>query len=171
MAADGGQTRDEHSFSPQDGNDRAFRDALGRFTTGVTVVTAPGPIGMTVNSFTGLSLDPALILWSPAKSSSRHDAFVQNDHFALHVLALDQVAFCKRFTRGGAGFDGLPFDLNAHDVPLLHDTLARFECTVAARHDAGDHTIIVGKVARVTTTEGEALCFAQGRYGRFSPVT
>lgn len=171
MAADGAQTGAEQTFAPQGGNDRAFRDALGRFTTGVTVVTAPGPIGMTVNSFTGLSLDPALILWSPAKSSSRHDAFVQTNHFALHVLALDQVAHCARFTRGGAGFDGLHFDLNADDVPLLHGTLARFECSVAARHDAGDHTIVVGKVARVTMTEGEALCFAQGRYGRFMPVT
>ncbi|MDH4413600.1 MAG: flavin reductase family protein [Rhizobium sp.] len=161
----------EAVFVPGADNHRAFRSALGSFTTGVTVVTAAtpdGPIGMTANSFASVSLDPPLVLWSPAKSSSRHAAFVGAQHFAIHVLTADQDHLSSAFTRGGSGFDGLEARMNDEGVPILPGTLARFECMQQAQHDAGDHTIIIGRVLRVAHRQGEPLCFSGGRFGRFA---
>jgi flavin reductase (DIM6/NTAB) family NADH-FMN oxidoreductase RutF len=160
----------EAVFVPGADNHRAFRNALGSFTTGVTVVTAmtsDGPIGMTVNSFASVSLDPPLVLWSPAKSSSRYGAFTGARHFAIHVLGADQDHLSAAFTRGGNGFDGIDVRANA-SVPVLPGTLARFECAEQAQHDAGDHTIIIGRVLRVAHRQGEPLCFSGGRFGRFA---
>ncbi|KPF61192.1 flavin reductase family protein [Rhizobium sp. AAP116] len=161
----------EAVFVPGADNHRAFRNALGSFTTGVTVVTATtsdGPIGMTVNSFASVSLDPPLVLWSPAKSSSRYGAFTGARHFAIHVLGADQDHLSAAFTRGGNGFDGIEVRCNDEGVPVLPGTLARFECAEQAQHDAGDHTIIIGKVLRVAHRQGEPLCFSGGRFGRFA---
>ncbi len=161
----------EAVFVPGADNHRAFRNALGSFTTGVTVVTAitgDGPIGMTVNSFASVSLDPPLVLWSPAKSSSRYGAFTGALHFAIHVLGADQDHLSAAFTRGGNGFDGIEVRFNDEGVPILPGTLARFECTQQAQHDAGDHTIIIGRVLRVAHRQGEPLCFSGGRFGRFA---
>jgi len=161
----------EAVFIPGADNHRAFRNALGSFTTGVTVVTAmtaDGPIGMTVNSFASVSLDPPLVLWSPAKSSSRYGAFTGASHFAIHVLGADQDHLSAAFTRGGNGFDGIEVRFNDEGVPVLPGTLARFECAEQAQHDAGDHTIIIGRVLRVAHRQGEPLCFSGGRFGRFA---
>lgn len=161
----------EAVFVPGADNHRAFRNALGSFTTGVTVVTATtsdGPIGMTVNSFASVSLDPPLVLWSPAKSSSRYGAFTGASHFAIHVLGADQDHLSAAFTRGGNGFDGIEVRFNDEGVPVLPGTLARFECVEQAQHDAGDHTIIIGRVLRVAHRQGEPLCFSGGRFGRFA---
>ncbi len=161
----------EAVFIPEADNHRAYRNALGSFTTGVTVVTAmtaDGPIGMTVNSFASVSLDPPLVLWSPAKSSSRYGAFTGARHFAIHVLSADQDHLSAAFTHGGSGFDGIDVRFNDEGVPVLPGTLARFECAEQAQHDAGDHTIIIGKVLRVAHRQGEPLCFSGGRFGRFA---
>ncbi|MBB4000607.1 flavin reductase family protein [Aureimonas pseudogalii] len=161
----------EHRFVPDAQNTRPLRNALGAFTTGVTVVTArgdAGPIGMTVNSFASVSLDPPLILWSPAKTSSRHGVFTAAPHFAVHVLGVDQDDLTRRFTRGGMGFDELDWQENAEGVPVLAGTIARFECARASLHDAGDHTIVLGCVLRAAHREGEPLCFSRGVFGRFS---
>lgn len=171
MATELNPSRTEALFAPEAENHRAYRNALGSFTTGVTVVTAmsaDGPIGMTVNSFASVSLDPPLVLWSPAKNSSKHDAFSGTHHFAIHVLGADQDHLSAAFTRGGAAFDGLKVEINPHGVPVLPGTLARFECVQQAQHDAGDHTIIIGKVLRVAHRQGEPLCFSGGRFGRFA---
>ena len=171
MAANDSQRSGEAVFLPEAENHRAYRNALGSFTTGVTVVTAmsaDGPIGMTVNSFASVSLDPPLVLWSPAKSSARHDLFAGAGHYAIHVLSADQHDLLARFTRGGAGFDGLDYHLNEEGVPVLSDTLARFECARANVHDAGDHTIVVGRVLRAAHGEGEPLIFSRGAFGRFA---
>lgn len=160
---------------PDPADPRAFRSALARFATGVTVVTAPdadsgAPLGITVNSFASVSLDPALVLWSAARSSLRHRHFSAAPAFAIHVLRFDQADLADRFTRNGAGFDGLSHTLNDAQVPLLEGTLARFECQTEATHEGGDHTIIIGRVTRFSTaTEGEPLVFAHGQYGRFLP--
>lgn len=170
-ANDGGGGLDERLFVPGAANQRAFRDALGQFTTGVTVVTAAspsGPLGMTVNSFASVSLDPPLVLWSPAKSSARHDPFLKARYYAIHVLGADQAPLSAAFSRGGTGFQGLDVLWTEDGVPVLPGVLARFECVQAALHDAGDHTIVIGKVVRVSQREGEPLCFAQGRFGRFA---
>ena len=159
----------EAVFAP-DADARAFRDALGRFATGVTVVTilaASGPMGMTANSFASVSLDPPLVLWSPARASSRFDLFAGAEHFAIHVLAAEQADLAGRFTRGGDGFDGLAYRSGPEGVPLLPQPLARFDCRRAAIHDGGDHVIVVGRVLRAAMRPGEPLLFSQGRFGRF----
>lgn len=162
----------EAIFAPEPQNSRALRDALGRFATGVTVVTIfteDGPMGITANSFAAVSLDPALVLWSPARASSRFDRFSEARHFAIHVLHAGQADLCARFTRGGAGFEGLETGYTAEGVPLLPETLACFECSHHAIHDGGDHAIVVGRVERVTMRAGGPLLFAQGQFGRFAP--
>jgi len=160
------------TFVPGPGTARAFRDALGRFATGVTVVTCAtpeGPLGFTANSFASLSLDPPLILWSPAKASRRYTPFVEAGHFAIHVLGAEQGGIGAGFARDGAAFAAVPWALNREGVPVIDGTLARFECSRAALHDAGDHSIVVGRVLRASLREGEPLVFASGRYGGFLP--
>ncbi|MEX1249745.1 MAG: flavin reductase family protein [Hyphomonas sp.] len=149
---------------------RAFRRALGRFATGVTIVTAPGetePVGITANSFASLSLTPPLVMWSPAKASRRHDVFVESRHFAIHILTAEQASLCESFVRGGQSFDLIDHRLNADGVPLLAGCVAVFECALTATHDAGDHTIIIGKVVRAWDSEGLGLLFVNGQ---FSPL-
>lgn len=168
--ADGSMTCDS-SFAP-DTNPRAFRDALGRFATGVTVVTIAspeGPMGFTANSFAAVSLDPPLVLWSPAKASQRYPFYEQARHYSIHVLAGDQADWVGRFVRGGAGFDGLDHDFTPEGVPVIPGALARFDCEKHATHDGGDHLIIVGRVLRAGFTQGAPLVFSQGRYGGFTP--
>lgn len=161
----------EQIFVPDAANARLFRSALGSFTTGVTVVTAmgeAGPAGMTVNSFASVSLDPPLVLWSPAKSSARHRLFTTAEHFVVHVLSVEQAHLSTRFTRGGDGFEGIDYEVNDEGVPVLAGTLARFECLRSALHDAGDHTIVVGRVLRGAHRDGEPLCFSRGNFGLFT---
>ena len=157
-------------FTPE-GNPRAFRDALGRFATGVTVVTcatADGPMGFTANSFAAVSLDPPLVLWSPAKSSSRFAHYAAARHYAIHVLDRSHGDWLARFNRGGAGFDGLGRTINAEGVPVIHGALARFDCAQHATHEGGDHLIVVGRVLRAAYRDGEPLVFSQGSYGHFA---
>lgn len=146
---------------------RAFRDALGAYATGVTIVTtasADGPIGITANSFASVSLDPPLVLWSPAKSSKRFKYFTGAKHFAVHILDGHQQQLCNGFTRDKSAFDGLDWAANDDGVPLINGCLARFECTLDAEHDAGDHTIIVGRVTGASAREGLPLLFQGGRF-------
>jgi flavin reductase (DIM6/NTAB) family NADH-FMN oxidoreductase RutF len=146
-----------------------FRKALGRFATGIAVVTArtpSGPVGVTINSFASVSLAPPLVLWSPAKASSRHSAFVNAGDFAVHVLAAGQKPLCDHFIRAGAGFATLAHTVNESGVPLLPGCAAIFECTREAVHDAGDHSIILGRVLQVHTGENSALVFRDGQFER-----
>jgi flavin reductase (DIM6/NTAB) family NADH-FMN oxidoreductase RutF len=166
-----GQHMTTLGFAPHS-DPRAFRNALGRFATGVTVITtqsADGPLGFTANSFAALSLDPPLVLWSPARSSSRFPVFSTAQAFAIHILAADQAHLGGRFVRGGAGFDGLDHDLNESGVPVLAEALARFDCRLHATHDGGDHLIVVGLVDQAMYREGAPLVFSQGGYGGFQP--
>ena len=156
---------------PTADNARLFRDALGRFATGVTLVTIAGPdgpMGFVANSFASLSLDPPLVLWSPAKSSQRYPYFAAARHYAIHVLGQHQAALPARFSRGGPGFAGLDWQPNAEAVPTLPGALARFDCAQQATHEGGDHLIIVGQVLRLALEEGEPLVFAKGRFGGFT---
>lgn len=158
-------------FVPGPDTLKDFRTALSRFATGVTIVTcqsARGPLGITANSFSSVSLDPPLVLWSPAKSSSRHDPFVEAEHFVVHVLSADQQDVCRRFTKDGLDFDGLPFEDTAHGAPLIAGCLAHFECTRHAAHDAGDHTIIIGRVLAAAATHASPLVFSGGVMGHFT---
>jgi flavin reductase (DIM6/NTAB) family NADH-FMN oxidoreductase RutF len=146
--------------------DRELRNALGRFATGVTVVTTmtrDGPLGITVNSFSSVSLDPPLVLWSPARKSTRFPAFEASSHFAIHVLAADQQPLAEHFARDG-DFGDIPHAPGIGDAPLLDGAVARLECLHAAAHDGGDHLIVVGEVLRITETEAPPLLFHRGRF-------
>jgi flavin reductase (DIM6/NTAB) family NADH-FMN oxidoreductase RutF len=147
-------------------SERELRDALGRFATGVTVVTTlteRGPLGITVNSFSSVSLDPPLVLWSPARRSSRFPAFEASTHFAIHVLAADQRPLAEHFATEG-DFPDVLHRPGLGDAPLLEGCAARLECAHAAAHDGGDHLIVVGEVLRVTESERPPLLYYRGAY-------
>lgn len=153
-------------FNPTD-DQRAFRTALSTYATGVSVVTTPssnGPVGITVNSFASVSLDPPLILWSPAKTSNRFKYFSDALHFAIHVLDAHQQDICDGFTKDKSAFEGLDCKEDENGVPLINGCLARFECTLEAKHDAGDHVIIIGHVNRASARDGLPLLFHGGRF-------
>lgn len=152
----------------RDFNERQLRDALGRFATGVTVVTtrtARGPLGITANSFSSVSLDPPLVLWSPARRSSRFPAFEAASHFAVHVLSAAQRALAEAFSRPGEGWPaGLASTPGIAGLPLLPDCAARFECRHDAAHEGGDHLIVVGEVLRIAEADLPPLLFHRGRF-------
>ena len=159
-------------FEPGPETARAFRDALGRFATGVTIVTCTdqsGPLGITANSFASVSLDPPLVLWSPARASKRFAAFEAARHFAIHILSDTQAALCSTFATNGRDFSALDWCAGEQGVPLIEDCLARFECSRHAVHEGGDHAIIVGRVETAQIGPGEPLLFSKGAYGRFTP--
>jgi len=163
-------TLNPHSFIPDAQNSREYRYALGRFGTGVTIVsidTPDGPIGMTVNSFASVSLDPPLILWSVSKSSGCCSLFESSQRFAVNVLHAEQTDLAKQFARTANDFSPEQWLLNEASVPVLNEALACFECANSAVHDGGDHTIIIGQVERATINEGEPLLFFKGQFGSF----
>lgn len=148
---------------------RAFRNALGAFTTGVTVVTtcdaAGRDVGLTVNSFNSVSLEPPLVLWSLARSSGSLPAFLQAEHFAVHILAADQEPMSNRFAQRGADkFTGIELARGEGGVPLLPGCSARFRCRTAFRHEGGDHEIFVGEVLGFEAFERAPLVFHKGGY-------
>lgn len=158
-------------FVPTQDTTRDFRDALGCFATGVTVVTAAsetGGIGMTANSFSSISLTPPLVLWSPSKTSLRYPYFEAAERFAIHVMRADQKDLALEFAKRGDAFDLVANSLSPAGVPLIDDCLVRFECVTEAIHDGGDHAIQVGRVENVLLNEGAPLVFAQSGYGAFS---
>ena len=160
-------------FAPGPGAERAFRAALGAFATGVSVVTmrgGTGPLGITANSFASLSLDPPLVLWSPARASRRYEAFAGAEHFAIHVLAADQGALAAHFARQGEDFDLPGVTQTASGAPMLPGCLTVFDCRREALHEGGDHAIVVGRVLQVHHRPGGApLVFSAGAYGGFQP--
>ncbi len=168
--ADGGAILST-TFQPGPETTRALRDALGAFATGVTVVTTKGPEGpvaITVNSFSSVSLEPALVLWSPGKFSRRHDIFVDAPKFAIHILADHQRAIADSCVKNPAPFAELGASIEEDGIPRFDGALARFECTRFAVHDAGDHSVIIGQVTEVATSPGAPLLFAKGQYGCFT---
>lgn len=134
---------------------RAFRDALGTFATGVTVVSArtlqreggPAGVGVTVNSFTSVSLDPPLVMWCIGKESQRYAAFRDAEGFAVSVLSAEQEAIARRFTLDPVIPAADPaFEAGPGGTLWLAAAVARFACRTVARHPGGDHLILVGRV-------------------------
>jgi 4-hydroxyphenylacetate 3-hydroxylase, reductase component len=149
---------------------KAFRQALGAFPTGVAVVTATQdaePVGMTVNSFTSVSLDPPLVLWCLKKDSQRYRCFVEAPGYAISILGTEHEEVSARLARQGEHkLDGLTLLRTELGPPALADALAIFECGAHAMHEGGDHMILVGRVLRFTRREaGAPLVFHRGRYG------
>lgn len=159
------------TFTPDQDHSREFRDALGCFATGVTIVTAQtpdGPVGMTANSFSSISLTPPLVLWSPSKHSKRYPAFEHASHFCIHVLRDDQKDLALEFAKRGDAFDLVDWTLTETQTPVIQDCLTSFECRTDAIHDGGDHVIVVGRVQTVRLNAGAPLIFTQSAYGGFS---
>ena len=153
---------------------RAFRDALGSFPTGVAVVTAAGAdshVGITVNSFVSVSLDPPLVLWCIDKSSERYEAFTKAKSYTVSVLGTAHQAISVQLARGGAHqLAGVPLLPTESGPPALADALAIFECDVHAVYEGGDHAILVGRVVRfVRRDAGAPLVFFRGKYGALAP--
>ncbi len=146
-----------------------FRRSLGRFATGVTVVTCQAAdgsrLGITANSFSSVSLEPPLILWNIAKVSRSLDAFLAAEYFGVSVLAADQQALSVRFARSDIDpFAGLECEASTNAVPRLDGALAWFECRRYQTHDCGDHHIVVGEVIDFDARDGEPLIFYRSQY-------
>jgi len=162
------------SFAPRAQDGAALRAAFGRFGTGVTVITTQtetGPLGMTANSFSSVSLDPPMILWSAALRSKRHDIFAKAPHFCIHILAEDQGPLARHFAGQGHDFSGFDWQEGPHGTPTLAGVLATFHCETHAVHPAGDHSIILGLITHAAQRRGHGagLLFDQGRFGTFVP--
>lgn len=156
------------SFTPDADNARALRDAFGKFTTGVTIVTcasADGPICIAANSFSSISLDPPLVMWAVSKTSRRFAYFEAAQHFAIHVLAETQADLCAAASKNAHALRDLAHGQNVVGVPLIDGCLARFDCALHALHEAGDHVIIIGRVMQAEMREGAPLTFFNGDFG------
>jgi len=157
---------------PQDS--RAFRNALGHFATGVCVITTAGPdgeeVGVTVNSFASVSLEPPLVLWSLDRASDRFPLFMAADHFIVNVLGGHSQHVSHRLSRKGErSIAEEACAKGTTSLPILQDALAHFECKVEARHDGGDHVIFVGRVLSFDHKEdGDPLLFYRGKYRALS---
>ncbi|MBS0347811.1 MAG: flavin reductase family protein [Proteobacteria bacterium] len=153
---------------------RAFRDTLGMFPTGVTVITARAPsgepIGLTVSSFNSVSLTPPLVVWSLSKHLPSVPIFENAAVYAINILADDQQDISQRFaSRSDDKFAGLPFTEGLDGVPLLPGCVAWFECRQFSRHEGGDHVVFIGEVARFDRQiDKTPLVFQGGAYRRLA---
>jgi flavin reductase (DIM6/NTAB) family NADH-FMN oxidoreductase RutF len=151
---------------------RTLRDALGCFATGVTVVTCLNseerPAGLTVNSFTSVSLDPPLLLVCLAKQAASAAALIEASHFAVNVLQTGQQPASIRFsTRDEDRFGATPWSCGEAGAPILADSLGVFECQRHAVHDGGDHYMLVGQVVKASFDAGlDPLLYFRGKYRR-----
>ena len=145
---------------------RSFRDALGRFATGVALITATPdgePAGLIINSLASVSLEPPLISFSPSRSSLTWTRMRRAGRFGVSVLGRQHELFAKRATAPGADrFAGLDWKLGPGGVPLLTDALATLECEIVAEHPTGDHWIVVGQVdsLHISPTKDPLVFFA-----------
>ena len=149
----------------------SFRQALGSFVTGVTIVTARDPagqpVGLTVNSFNSVSLDPPLVLWSLSLKSASLPSFREAKGWAVHVLAAGQEEMSGRFARPGEDkFAGLTIADGPEGAPALPDYAARFGCEATFEYEGGDHAIFVGHVIDLDKRDAEPLVYHGGRYSR-----
>lgn len=146
-----------------------LRDCLGKFATGVAVVTCTdadgNPCGITANSFSSVSLQPPLILWNIAKVSNSLQAYLDAEHFAINILTEEQQSLSSHFaSTDHTRFDRIKFDASASGVPLLPGTLACIECRTYEIHDCGDHHIIVGEIENYRFDDRRPLLFFGGQY-------
>jgi 3-hydroxy-9,10-secoandrosta-1,3,5(10)-triene-9,17-dione monooxygenase reductase component len=149
---------------------KILRNALGSFATGVTIVTtrtlAGEDVGRTANSFSSVSLDPPMILWSLAKTSTSLDAFRDTKHFAVHILSAEQDGLSGIFaSRKEDKFADLDIERGDDGIPLLKNCAARFACRTAHQYEGGDHVIFVGEVVDFQHSETPPLVFHGGAYG------
>lgn len=152
---------------------RSLRDTLGMFATGITVVTTRTPdgepLGLTVNSFNSVSLDPPLIAWSLARHLPFVSAFEQCEYYAVNVLAAGQEEISNLFAgRAEDKFSRVEHDEGMYGVPLLRGCCARFECRNTVRHEGGDHILFLSEVVRFDHEARSPLIFHGGSYRRLA---
>jgi flavin reductase (DIM6/NTAB) family NADH-FMN oxidoreductase RutF len=161
------------STSPPSVDSEQFRNGLSSWASGVTVVTATGPTriaGITASAFSSVSMEPPLVLVCVAKSSGAHDELCQAPGFAVHVLGREQEELSNRFATAGIDkFDGVDFAAGPFDAPLLEVGAARLVCEHHSAPDAGDHTILIGRVVDVETGLQSPLLYHSRSYGSFRP--
>lgn len=149
-----------------------FRQALGRFATGVAVITAQtdrGVLGITINSFTSVSLDPPLVLWCLDNAAARGAAFAEAAVWGVSILRAEQRAIADHFARNeDSAASNANFLRLEPGAPVIAGALAHLVCRTHARHPMGDHLVIVGEVASVAVHDGQALTYFMGRYGAAS---
>jgi flavin reductase (DIM6/NTAB) family NADH-FMN oxidoreductase RutF len=149
-----------------------FRTVLGKFVTGVTVITAccddGTTVGVTVSSFNTLSLDPPFILWSLSLHAPSLQLFRACDFFAVNILAHDQGAIAKQFAKPAADkFHGIETQQGLHGMPLIMNAAAHLECEFEYRYPGGDHELIVGRVLSASGSQIAPLAYGQGQFGHF----
>lgn len=155
---------------------RAFRTALGCFPTGVAVITATtgsAPMGITVNSFTSVSLDPPLVLWCLDRKSDRYDVFTRAKGYTISILGTEHENVSARLAKQGEHrLDGVALEATELGPPALCDALAVFECAREAVHEGGDHAILIGRVLRFHRHHsGAPLVFFKGKYGALAEAS
>ncbi len=150
---------------------RDFRDTVGCFATGITIITtveADGsPVGITANSFTSLSLDPPMVLFCLDYNVASFDAFQAGGHFAVNILSMGQQDLSSRFAKSGPKkWDGVAFDTWDTGSPILPGCLASMECKVSSINEGGDHVIVIGDVIRMERAQEEVmpLLYFRGAY-------
>src|SRR3954467_3525740 len=151
---------------------RDFRNALGTYGTGVTIITAMAadgkPYGITCNSFASVSLNPPLVLWSLGFYSSSLIVFQNASHFAVHILGASQQALANKFAKSSEDkFAGVDWTPGLGNVPVLAESIANFQCRSVNRYYGGDHVIFLGAVEAYAYNAEDPLLFARGTYGRF----
>lgn len=149
----------------------AFRAVMGRFATGVTVVTATDPsgrdCGMTVSAFASVSLQPPLVVMCIEHVASMHDVLANGQYFAVNVLSSTQEAIARRFANTGAQqFDGIGYRSGENGVPVLNDVLAFVECKRISSTAAGDHTVIVGETIAASLRDARPLLYYRGGFAQ-----
>jgi 3-hydroxy-9,10-secoandrosta-1,3,5(10)-triene-9,17-dione monooxygenase reductase component len=148
-----------------------FREVLGHFATGITIVTASEqgePVGFSCQSFAALSLDPPMVILTPAKSSTSWPRIAEAGAFAVNILAEHQEAICLNFAvSGGDKFDGVAWTAGTTGAPLIKGSLATIECTLGAIYEGGDHELVTGHVVAMEVGSGSPLLFYRSGFGRF----
>jgi len=169
------EQRTRAAADPDAGVPRAMREVMGRFATGITVLTAGGdsPHGMTANAFSSVSLDPPLVLVCVARTALMHDAIMSTGSYAVSVLGGEQEQLARYFAdrrrpRGAAQFDAIEWRPGPRTAaPLLNDSLAWLECGLEEVYEGGDHSIFLGRVLSIgRADDGHALLFFGGGYHR-----
>jgi len=153
---------------------KAFRRALGNFATGVTIMTAQNEkgekVGVTANSFNSVSLEPPLILWSIDKRSSSYEVFAEASHFAVNILAADQIELSNKFARSKEDkYANVDYELGVGQAPLFKECSAVFECERYNIVEGGDHWIIIGRVVSFQDNGRSPLLYHQGAYSSVLP--
>lgn len=148
-----------------------LRAALGCFATGVVVVTTLGkggaPVGLTINSFNSVSLDPPLVLWSLALSAPSLDAFRSHPAFAINILSAEQADACRQFARPAPDkFAGVGWTPGHEGVPVLDGAVANLQCRTFRRYEGGDHEIFLGEVVGLRASDREPLVYHRGRFAQ-----